>query len=130
MSKYGVISGPLFPVFSPNTGKCGPEITPYLDIFHTMIISYIIDISVAVVSKQFKYKNTKYWYFHLKFDVQLKILIADSNHAEFKTCWFANLVSLPSLITSLYGKFGLDAENNSSYEFLVVCNEQTKTYHF
>ena len=36
MSKYGVISGPYFPVFSPNTGKYGPEITPYLDTFHTV----------------------------------------------------------------------------------------------
>ena len=26
MSKYVVISGPYFPVFSPNTGKYGPEI--------------------------------------------------------------------------------------------------------
>ena len=32
--KYGVISGPYFPVFSPNTGKYRPEITPYLDTFH------------------------------------------------------------------------------------------------
>ena len=31
VSKYGVISGPYFPVFSPNTVKYGPEITPYLD---------------------------------------------------------------------------------------------------
>ena len=45
VSKYGVISGPYFPVFglntdwirtesvfSPNTGKYEPETTPYLDI--------------------------------------------------------------------------------------------------
>ena len=31
VSKYGVFSGPHFPVFSPNTGKYGPEKTPYLD---------------------------------------------------------------------------------------------------
>ena len=44
MPNYGVISGPYFPVFglnteiygvisvfSPNTGKYGPETTPYLD---------------------------------------------------------------------------------------------------
>ena len=37
MSKYGFISGPCFPVFSANTGKYGPEITPYLDTFHTVI---------------------------------------------------------------------------------------------
>ena len=36
MSKYGFISGPYFPVFGLNTGKDGPEITPYLDTFHTV----------------------------------------------------------------------------------------------
>ena len=36
VSKYVVISGPYFPVFSPNTGKYGPEITPYLDTFHAV----------------------------------------------------------------------------------------------
>ena len=36
MSKYGVISGPFFTVFNPNTGKYGPEITPYLNTFHAM----------------------------------------------------------------------------------------------
>ena len=36
MSKYGVISGPYFPVFSPNTGKYEPEITPYLDTFNAV----------------------------------------------------------------------------------------------
>ena len=33
---YGVISGPCFPVFRLNTGKYGPEITPYLDTFHAV----------------------------------------------------------------------------------------------
>ena len=38
MSKYGVISGPYFPVFSPtNTGKYGQEITPYLETFHAVL---------------------------------------------------------------------------------------------
>ena len=37
MFKYGVISGSYFPVFSPNTGKYGPEITPYLDTFHAVL---------------------------------------------------------------------------------------------
>ena len=50
VSKYGVVSGPYFPVFglnteiysvnlvcNPNTGKYGPEITPYLDTFHAVI---------------------------------------------------------------------------------------------
>ena len=34
VSKYGVISGPYLLVFS--TGKYGPEITPYRDIFHAV----------------------------------------------------------------------------------------------
>ena len=38
VSKYGAISGPYFPVFSPNTGKYGPEKTPYLDTFHAVCI--------------------------------------------------------------------------------------------
>ena len=33
MSKYGVFSGPYFPVFNPNTGTYRPENTPYLDTF-------------------------------------------------------------------------------------------------
>ena len=36
VSKYGVFSGPYFAVFSQNTGKYGPEKTPYLDAFHAV----------------------------------------------------------------------------------------------
>ena len=36
MSKYGVISGPYFPVFGVNTGKSVPGITPYLGTFHAV----------------------------------------------------------------------------------------------
>ena len=38
MSKYGVILGPYFPAFELNTGKCGPEIIPYLNTFHAVLI--------------------------------------------------------------------------------------------
>ena len=43
MSKYGVISGPYFPVFGLNSGKYGPEITPYLNTFYAVkqIVGYI-----------------------------------------------------------------------------------------
>ena len=37
VSKYGIISGPYFHVFSPNTVKYGPEITPYLVTFLAVI---------------------------------------------------------------------------------------------
>ena len=36
MSKYKAFSGPYFPVFGLNTGKNGPENTPYLDTFHAV----------------------------------------------------------------------------------------------
>ena len=38
MSKYEVISGPYFPAFELNTGNGGPQITPYLDTFHAVLI--------------------------------------------------------------------------------------------
>ena len=44
MSKCRVISGPYFPVFGPNTGKYGPEITPYLDTFHAVLALKISEI--------------------------------------------------------------------------------------
>ena len=51
MSKYGVFSGPYFPVFGLNTGKYGPEKTPYLDTFYT---------DPFVRNKQYKiYNNLK-----------------------------------------------------------------------
>ena len=34
--QIGVFPGPYFPVFSRNTGKYGPEKTPYLDTFHAV----------------------------------------------------------------------------------------------
>ena len=34
--KYEVSSGRYIPVFGLNTGKNGPEKTPYLDIFHAV----------------------------------------------------------------------------------------------
>ena len=37
MSKYGVFSGPYFPVFRLNTGKYGREKPPSLDTFHAVL---------------------------------------------------------------------------------------------
>ena len=47
MSKYGVSSGPYFRVFNPNTGKYGPEITPYVDTFHTVLLCVNCKIMIA-----------------------------------------------------------------------------------
>ena len=49
MSKYGVISGPYFPVFGLNTEKYRPEITPYLDTFHVVIIANLSILDICVV---------------------------------------------------------------------------------
>ena len=48
MSKYGVISGRYFPVFSPNTVKYGPEMTPYLGTFHAVNVFKNMDSICSV----------------------------------------------------------------------------------
>ena len=47
VSKNGVFSGPYIPVFSPNTGKYGPEKTPYLDIFRAVPLPHHCFIPVT-----------------------------------------------------------------------------------
>ena len=47
MPKYGVFSGPYFPVFSRNTGKYRPEKTPYLDTFHA--VTFDIDTCSCLI---------------------------------------------------------------------------------
>ena len=47
MSKYGVFSGPYFPVFGLNTGKYRPEKTPYLNTF-TQCVSVLIVLQVIL----------------------------------------------------------------------------------
>ena len=54
MSKYRVFSGPYFPVFSPITGKYGPEKTPYLDTFYAVVVYDLID--AILCSRKLKVK--------------------------------------------------------------------------
>ena len=49
VSKYKVISGPYLPVFSPNIGRYGPEITPYLDTFHLVHIAAYIQSTEIIL---------------------------------------------------------------------------------
>ena len=50
VSTYGVISGPYFPVFGLNTGKYGPEITPYLDTFQAVQLKlYLISVCSKLI---------------------------------------------------------------------------------
>ena len=61
VSNYGVFSGPYFLVFRPNTGKYGPEETPYLDHFHA------VNLIILFICKNFRVINsllltfTKFW---------------------------------------------------------------------
>ena len=55
MSKYGVFSGPYFPVvglntevFGLKTGKYGPEKAPYLDTFHAVSILQILATGFSI----------------------------------------------------------------------------------
>ena len=48
VSKYGVISGSRFPVFGLNTGKYGPEITPYLDTLRAVNVMSINFIKTTI----------------------------------------------------------------------------------
>ena len=56
--KYRVISGPHFSVFRPNTGKYGPEITPYLDTFHAVEVTSFL----GAVNFTKKFDSDKYSY--------------------------------------------------------------------
>ena len=49
-----VFFGPYFPVFSPNTGKYGPEKTPYLDTFHA-----VKGLRVTKIVKQIKSEGVR-----------------------------------------------------------------------
>ena len=51
VSKYGVFSGPYFPVFSPNKGKNGQEKNPYLDTFHAVMGLFADEISEDIVNE-------------------------------------------------------------------------------
>ena len=50
VSKYGVFSGPYFPVFGLNTGKYGTEKTAYLDTFHAVVETLWKDMQTNLVT--------------------------------------------------------------------------------
>ena len=64
MPKYGVFSGPYFPlfglnkerysVFSANVEKYGPEKSPYLDTFHAVFYTTTSALAPAVVIVHFR----------------------------------------------------------------------------
>ena len=73
MSKYGVFSGPYFPVFSPNTGKYRPEKIPYLDTFHAVL--YFEKLSIKKIGYSKTFWKTVHSYFSDKDSKSSKIVI-------------------------------------------------------
>ena len=55
-SKYGVFSGPYFSAFSPDTGKDGPEKTPYLDTFRA-VLGFRAGLRQTYLEEQFRKQN-------------------------------------------------------------------------
>ena len=68
MSKYRVISGPYFSVFSPNIGKYGPEITPYMDTFYALnlliIFWWMLDLNSHRLTSWACYRSNHPEIFH------------------------------------------------------------------
>ena len=60
LSKYEVISSLCIPVFIPNAGKYGPEITPYLGSFHTVVDLH--DVSIKQPCRAFYLNNITWIY--------------------------------------------------------------------
>ena len=46
-------SGPYFPLFVLNTGKNGPEKTPNLDTFHTVLVIHFLAIFDILIQRHF-----------------------------------------------------------------------------
>ena len=81
MSKYGVFSGPYFPVFRLNTGKHGPGKIPYLDTFHAMLM-------VMKYYKTFFFWMSKVWKFqNLKEKVLKSTFLSSYGFKTAKTKW-------------------------------------------
>ena len=58
VSKYRVFSGTYFPVFELNTGKYGPEKTPFLDTFHAV---YLAGNGLIILQKNEVYNTYDKW---------------------------------------------------------------------
>ena len=68
VSKYGVISGPYFPVFGVDTGKYGPKISSYLDTFHARYGISFPSKNTLNYAKIMNSKNFPHFSFQQKID--------------------------------------------------------------
>ena len=108
VSKNRVFSGPYFPVFGLNTGKYGPEKTPYLDIFHAVIVlnkcfipaTYLLDLSLC----EFFFQRSV-----LKFEAKHWVVWKVSKYGVFSWSVFSRIQSECEKIrtrkSSVFGNF-------------------------
>ena len=71
-------------VFSPNTGKYGPEITPYLNTFHpvrVMLTSYCLNIKALLLSE----RRTSCLIYKIQVDAMYPLNIWKQNHHVIST---------------------------------------------
>ena len=105
MSKYGVISGPYFPLFGLNTGKCGPEITQHLDTFHAvhysqrllseLLIFFTLLICNVWINMAWKFRlpfgRRRVLYMQIRSTVQVKVKKKLYEFYEMYTCYLIYL---------------------------------------
>ena len=139
MSKYGVISGPYFPVFgsvfNPNAEKYGPEMTPYLDTFHAVLWSrFSLTCSYYLFHHWtwcvYYTLNLKFFIFHSTFfPATVKISRPGLSHPHFSIiCWD---IFRDSPIMVMYKNLNLSNNNNKGDMSLCLCaNEKNISNEF
>ena len=102
MSKYGGFSGPHFSVFGLNTGKYGPENTPYLDTFHAVKQFIIFSEEAGNSWQYYNYFNTDSRSSHP--EVQSKETLYQSNFIEIALRHGCSPVNLLHIFRTLFTK--------------------------
>ena len=92
MSKYGVFSGPYFPVFGLNTGKYGLEKTTYLDTFYAVFLAQLlleIYVNIACFSLTEIWKRTRSLIFNkaAKWRMMKRSTLWVADRVPF-VCWY------------------------------------------
>ena len=92
MSKYGVFSGPYFPVFSLNTGKDWSEKTPYWDTFHA-----VTWLHLSNKLSHINYKFRIYWYYSISTIQKERIWATISDKNNWDSLYFHKKVPKKTL---------------------------------
>ena len=131
MSKYGVISGPYFPIFRLNTGKYGPEITPYWDTFHVVHVFNgiestaclsLVDICFSEIAFVAREKNIKVsligFDLHSRFTLSRGKLLLPCNVIFI-------FLQLQNFTWKLANKYIVKVNNESTRKMCEICSKLT-----